>query len=210
MEQIRQFVSAILAGFMIGMGGTVFLSLDNKVLGACMFGVGLFTVVVFRLQLFTGKIGYIPFQKKEYILELVITWIGNFCGTFFIAKCVQNTRIFTEEMSNKVFAMAQTKLNDNLFSIFILSIFCGILMFIAVDTFREQQGSTIKAIAVFVPVMVFILSGFEHVVANMYYFAIARIWSVNTIISLIVMTTGNSIGGLLIPLYQKMFHLREK
>ena len=63
MEQIRQFVSAILAGFMIGMGGTVFLSLDNKVLGACMFGVGLFTVVVFRLQLFTGKIGYIPFQK---------------------------------------------------------------------------------------------------------------------------------------------------
>ncbi len=53
--------------------------------------------------------------------------------------------------------------------------------------------------------MVFILSGFEHVVANMYYFAIARIWSVNTIISLIVMTTGNSIGGLLIPLYQKCF-----
>jgi len=48
---------AILAGFMIGMGGTVFLSLDNKALGACMFGVGLFTVVVFRLQLFTGKVG---------------------------------------------------------------------------------------------------------------------------------------------------------
>ena len=83
-------------------------------------------------------------------------------------------------------------------------------MFIAVDTFREQQGSTIKAIAVFVPVMVFILSGFEHVVANMYYFAIARIWSVNTIISLIVMTTGNSIGGFTYSFISKMFHLREK
>jgi len=210
MEQIRQFISAILAGFMIGMGGTVFLSLDNKALGACMFGVGLFTVVVFRLQLFTGKVGYIPFQKKEYFLELVITWIGNFCGTVFIAKCVQNTRIFTEEMSNKVFIMAQTKLNDNLLSVFILSIFCGVLMFIAVDTFREQKGSTIKTVAVFVPVMVFILSGFEHVVANMYYFAMAQTWSINTIISLVVMTIGNSIGGLLIALYQKIFHLREK
>lgn len=210
MEQIRQFVSAILAGVMIGMGGTIFLSLDNKALGACMFGVGLFTVVIFRLQLFTGKVGYIPFEKKEYILELIITWIGNFCGTILIAKCVQNTRIFTQEMSNKVFAMVQIKLNDNLFSIFILSIFCGILMFIAVDTFREHQGSTIKIVAVFVPVMVFILSGFEHVVANMYYFAMAKIWSTHTIVSLIVMTIGNSIGGLLISSYQKIFHLKEK
>lgn len=208
MEQMRQFVSAILAGFMIGMGGTVFLSLDNKALGACMFAVGLFTVVVFRLQLYTGKIGYLPFQGKEYLLELVITWIGNFCGTILIAKCVQNTRIFTDMMSEKVFTMAQTKLNDNLISIFILSIFCGILMFIAVDTFKEQQGSTVKVIAVFVPVMVFILSGFEHVVANMYYFAMAQTWSIHTVIALIIMTVGNSIGGIMIPIYQKVFHLK--
>ncbi len=38
MEQLRQFVSAVLAGFMIGMGGTVFLSQENKALGACMLG----------------------------------------------------------------------------------------------------------------------------------------------------------------------------
>ncbi len=208
MEQIRQFVSAILAGFMIGMGGTVFLSLDNKALGACMFGVGLFTVVIFRLQLYTGKIGYVPFEKKEYALELLLTWLGNFCGTVLIAKCVQNTRILTEDMLNKVITMAQTKLEDNLLSIFILSIFCGILMFIAVDTFREQQGSTIKVIAVFIPVMVFILSGFEHVVANMYYFTMAKTWSFHTIIALLVMTAGNSVGGIIIPVYQKIFHLR--
>ena len=209
MEHIRQFVSAILAGFMIGMGGTIFLSLDNKALGACMFGVGLFTVVVFRLQLYTGKIGYLPFQKKEYLLELVITWIGNFCGTALIAKCVQNTRLFTSAMAEKVITMAQTKLNDNLLSIFILSIFCGVLMFIAVDTFKEQQGSTIRVVAVFVPVMVFILSGFEHVVANMYYFAMAQTWSAHTIIALIVMTIGNSVGGMLIPIYQKIFSLKN-
>lgn len=209
MEQIRQFVSAILAGFIIGMGGTIFLSLDNKALGACMFGVGLFTVVVFRLQLYTGKIGYVPFEKKEYVLELLLTWVGNLCGTVLIAKCVQNTRIFTEAMLDKVTVMAQTKLQDNLLSIFILSIFCGILMFIAVDTFREQQGSTIKVVAVFVPVMVFILSGFEHVVANMYYFAMANTWSFPTIITLFVMTAGNSIGGMMIPVYQKVFHLKS-
>ena len=139
---------------------------------------------------------------------MIITWIGNFCCTVLIAKCVQNTRIFTASMTNKVTSMAELKLNDSLFSILILSIFCGILMFIAVDTFKEQQGSTIKVIAVFVPVMVFILSGFEHVVANMYYFAMANTWTFDTIIALIVMTIGNSIGGMLIPIYQKLFHLK--
>ncbi len=208
MEQLRQFVSAVLAGFMIGMGGTVFLSQENKALGACMFGVGLFTVVVFRLQLYTGKIGYVPFEKPKYILELIIRWIGNFCGTVLIAKCVQNTRIFTVSMTDKVTSMAELKLNDSLFSILILSIFCGILMFIAVDTFKESQGSTIKVIAVFVPVMVFILSGFEHVIANMYYFAMANTWTFDTIIALIVMTIGNSIGGMLIPIYQRLFRLK--
>ena len=111
-------------------------------------------------------------------------------------------------MTDKVTSMAELKLNDSLFSILILSIFCGILMFIAVDTFKESQGSTIKVIAVFVPVMVFILSGFEHVIANMYYFAIANTWTFDTIIALIVMTIGNSIGGMLIPIYQRLFRLK--
>ena len=208
MEQARQFVSAVLAGFMIGMGATAFLSLENKVLGACMFGVGLFTVVVFQLQLFTGKIGYLPFQKKQYLIELIITWMGNFFGTFLIAKCVQNTRIFTQDMVEKVASMTETKLNDHFFSIFILSVFCGILMFIAVDTFREQQGAAIKVIAIFIPVMVFILSGFEHVVANMYYFSMAQKWSFHTVVLLIIMTLGNSIGAMLLPLYQKGFHIK--
>ncbi len=208
MEKARQFVSAILAGFMIGMGGTVFLSLDNKILGACMFGIGLFTVVVFQLQLFTGKIGYLPFEKKQYLMELAITWLGNLCGTFLMAKCVQNTRIFTSAMAEKVISITETKLNDSFFSIFLLSVFCGILMFIAVDTFKQQQGSAIRVIAVFIPVMVFILSGFEHVIANMYYFSMAQAWSLHTLLSIFVMTLGNSIGGMFIPFYQKGFHLK--
>ena len=47
MEQLRQFVSAVLAGFMIGMGGTVFLSQENKALGACMFVIDAVNILVF-------------------------------------------------------------------------------------------------------------------------------------------------------------------
>ena len=176
MEKGRQFVSAVLAGMMIGMGGTVYLSQTNSVVGSFLFAVGLFTVVVFQLHLFTGKIGYLPFQNLTYLTELLITWIGNLVGTFLTATMVRNSRIY-EGMAERVEQIAAVKLNDDFLSIFLLAIFCGMLMFIAVDCFKTQKGSTLQFIGVFVPVMVFILSGFEHVIANMFYFSLSASWS---------------------------------
>ncbi len=207
MERTRQFVSAILAGMLIGMGGTVFLAVSNPMVGSFLFAVGLFTIVVFGLHLFTGKVGYLPMQKPIYLLELLITWCGNFCGTFLVAKGVQHSRIY-ENMMERVQTIADVKLGDNFISLFILAVFCGLLMFIAVDTFRNSNGSTVKIIAIFVPVMVFILSGFEHVIANMFYFSLAGTWSPHTYAALLIMTLGNSIGGILIPVYQKVFQLK--
>ncbi len=207
MEKGRQFVSAVLAGMMIGMGGTVYLSQTNSVVGSFLFAVGLFTVVVFQLHLFTGKIGYLPFQNLTYLTELLITWIGNLVGTFLTATMVRNSRIY-EGMAERVEQIAAVKLNDDFLSIFLLAIFCGMLMFIAVACFKTQKGSTLQFIGVFVPVMVFILSGFEHVIANMFYFSLSASWSGHCFASVLVMTLGNSIGGMLIPLYLKYFKLR--
>lgn len=207
MERTRQFVSATLAGMLIGMGGTVFLAVSNPMLGSFLFAVGLFTIVIFGLHLFTGKVGYLPMQKPTYLIELLITWCGNFCGTFLVAKAVQYTRIY-KNMIERVQSIAAIKLGDNFVSLFILAIFCGFLMFIAVDTFRNSKGSAVKVIAVFVPVMVFILSGFEHVIANMFYFSLAGTWSPHTFVALLIMTLGNSFGGMLIPIYQKVFRLK--
>ena len=207
MERARQLVSAILAGMLIGMGGTVYLSQSNPVVGSFLFAIGLYTIVAFQLHLFTGKIGYTPFQKPIYIIELAITWFGNLLGTGLTALMVKNSRIGAP-LVEKVLGVAQTKLSDNFLSIFLLAIFCGMLMFIAVDCYRNVQGSTLKFIGVFVPVMVFILSGFEHVIANMYYFSLAGAWSAHCVMSIIVMTIGNAVGGMLIPMYLKIFKLR--
>lgn len=207
MERARQLVSAILAGMLISMGGTVFLSQSNPVVGSFLFAIGLYTIVVFQLHLFTGKIGYTPFQKPIYIIELAITWFGNLLGTGLTALMVRNSRI-GGPLVEKVMGVADVKLADNFLSIFLLAIFCGMLMFIAVDCYRNVQGSTLRFIGVFVPVMVFILSGFEHVVANMYYFSLAGAWSAHCVMSIIVMTLGNAVGGMLIPLYLKIFKVR--
>ncbi len=159
------------------------------------------------MQLFTGKIGYLIFQKPVYLIELGITWLGNLVGTYILAWMVRNTRLY-EGVADRVLGVSSLKLGDSFLSIFLLAILCGLLMFIAVDLYRNLQGSMLKCIAVFVPVMVFILSGFEHVIANMFYFSLANVWDGHTLVSVIVMTIGNSVGGLLIPAYLKLFRLR--
>lgn len=203
MEKLRQFIYGIIAGIGIGIGGIVFLSVDNSVIGSFLFGIGLLTVLFFNLQLFTGKIGYFVFNKLNYGIELIITWAGNFVGTYLAALAIRNTRVF--DKFDAVYKIAEVKLGDSPLSVFILAVFCGILMFVAVDIFKTSKEGTVKVIGVLFPVSVFILSGFEHCVANMFYFSLAEVWNIKSFFYIIIMTLGNSVGGLIIPSAKKVF-----
>ena len=100
--------------------------------------------------------------------------------------------------------MVDTKLNDNLISIFILSVFCNILIFVAVDGFKNNPHEVGKYLSIFFGVTVFIICGFEHCVANMFYITMAGAWSGKALLFLIVNTIGNAVGGLLIPALKRI------
>ena len=87
----------------------------------------------------------------------------------------------------------ELKLSDNLLSTFILAIFCGILMSIAVGTFKKLPN-ILGTLAVFLCVAVFILAGFEHCVANMFFFALSSS-PADYLLTLLVAIAGNSLGG---------------
>lgn len=197
-------LKAILTGIAIGIGGTVYLSCENKVAGAFLFGTGLFTILTFGFMLFTGKVGYAVENKPAYLIDLVIIWAGNLIGTALTAGLVLLTRI-GGNISERAAALCTAKLSDNLVSIFILAFFCGMLMFIAADGYKNIKNPVGQMLAVFLPVMTFILSGFEHCVANMYYFTAGGAWSGKGFLYMLVMTLGNAAGGILIPLFRKGF-----
>ena len=184
---------------MIAIGGTVFLSIENKVIGASLFSIGLFGVLIYNLNLYTGKIGYLITNfNLKYIKELIITLIGNFIGACSVGFILRYTRIY-DKIYEKSLMLANTKLNDNILSIFILSIFCGLLMYYAVNGFKKQTDFG-KYLVVYLGVAVFILCGFEHCIANMYYFSVADIWSLKTLGYTGIMVLGNSVGSFIIPL----------
>lgn len=197
---MKCFLKSILAGIMIAVGGTVYLSLDNKVVGASLFTIGLVSVLLCNFNLYTGKIGYLVNNfNLKYIKEMFITLVGNFIGASFIGFILRYTRIYSN-VKSKSDILAVAKLNDSLLSIFILSIFCGLLMYFAVNGFKKVNDFG-KYLVVYLGVVVFILCGFEHCIANIYYFSVADVWSLKTLGYVGVMILGNSIGAFILPLF---------
>ena len=203
MKRLKTFVYGILAGINIAIGGTAFLSVENRALGALLFTVGLFTICTFGFNLFTGKVCYVFERDRDYAIDLPIIWLGNLCGTWLTAFLESLTRA-GPALAEKAQTICQVKLEDSLLSIFILAAFCNILIFIAVDGYNKNPHELGKYLALFFGVTVFILCGFEHCVANMYYFSIAGMWSVKTFGYLLVMTLGNAAGGVLFPVLRSL------
>lgn len=203
MQRIKTFVYAVLAGLSISIGGAVFLASDSKVVGAVFFTVGLFAVCTFGFNLFTGKVCYVFERDASYAIDLPIIWLGNLCGAVGTAGLLRLTRI-GPALTEKAAALAQTKLNDSPWSVFILAIFCNILIFIAVDGFNKNPHELGKYLSLLFGVTVFILCGFEHCVANMFYFAMGEAVSLQTLGTLLIMTAGNAVGGVLIPLLRRV------
>lgn len=206
---LHVFLYGVLAGISIALGGTVYLSVENKVAGALLFTVGLFTVCTFGLNLFTGKVCYVFERDKAYALELLPIWFGNLAGAWLTALLERLTRV-GPALQEAAEVLCQRKLNDTLPSIFLLSLFCNLLIYIAVEGFQKNPHELGKYLALFFGVAVFILCGFEHCVANMYYFSAAGMWSPKAFGYLLVMTFGNAAGGIALPLLRKAGAEREK
>ncbi len=202
-KQIYIFLMAVLAGIAIGIGGCVFLSLTNKIVGAFMFSVGLYIICTHELGLYTGKVGYAAGKPPSYWLELLVTWAGNLSGTYLAAAAVRNTRM--AHLSGEAANMCSNKLNDDYLSLFLLGIFCGFLMYAAVEGYKTVKNPLI----LFAGVAAFILCGFEHCIADMFYFSIAGMWSARAFLCIFFITLGNSVGGMLIPLGKKVRRVCE-
>ncbi|MEG1632646.1 MAG: formate/nitrite transporter family protein [Oscillospiraceae bacterium] len=189
----RYLTSGILAGICVGLGGSVFLGSDNRYVGAGLFSVGLIAICYLGYSLFTGRVGFIvAVHGREEISELLLCLLGNLIGAcamgFAIAYALPSR-------AEKALDMCTAKLQMPLGSVFVCALFCGILMYLAVVLFKEKQS----VLGILFCVPAFILSGFEHSIADMFYFAVAGIVSLQAFVFIWLVILGNALGGMLMP-----------
>lgn len=200
---------AVLAGMAIGLGGTIFLSVENNIVGAFLFSLGLLTILTFGFNLFTGKVGYLLDNPPSYLGTLGIIWVGNFIGTGIFALILRFTKVY-EALYSRSVTVVTGKVDDTAISVFLLAVGCGFCMYIAVNSYKTCESFQ-KVIMVVLPVMVFIIAKFEHCIANMFYFWIYWLgggftsgWLVKSVVYIIIMSLGNSVGAFIIPGFMKL------
>jgi len=191
---VRKYLtSGIIAGMLIGIGGAVYLACDSRYAGALLFTTGLLSICVLGFSLYTGKIGFMVARHgREDYAELFLCLLGNYIGASLTGLAVAAA---TPARRTRAAEICTAKLEIPFLSVFFLALFCGILVYLAVVIYREKQN----VLGILFCIPTFILAGFEHSIADMFYFAASGILSPRAFLFILVVILGNTAGGMLIP-----------
>lgn len=194
----QPFFSGICSGIMLGIGGTVYLSCDNKYVGAVLFSVALLSICFMGMYLYTGKIGFLgeKFDPKS-LVELASGISGNFLGATLFGLAVSFAR---PGLVSAAQASCSAKLDNGMLRAFALGAMCGILMYAAVKIFKESKSP----LGVLFCIPVFILCGFEHSIADMFYFSLAGMINLCYPAFIISVIAGNSAGAIALAFLMKL------
>ncbi len=201
---LKKIAKGVFAGMAISLGGIANICSQNKIAGCLFFVIGLYLVLTLDLNLFTGKICYTLDNKPKYLLDLVVIYFSNLFGA---VVCGYALRIDKFMQLAEDFALSmQTRINYPFWQVIILGVFCNVLIYVAVNGYKTLDKEWKKVLALFFGVSVFVLCGFEHSVADMFYVSFANLWNLDTTLFLLSVTLGNILGGLFVPLIKKFLY----
>lgn len=221
----RATVLSVLAGMFIALAGigasVASCMVDNpsiaKLISGCVFPAGLAMVVLTGSELFTGDSLMIisVLSRRVSILKMLRTWIivyiGNLIGSMIVVLAVvygHTLSMFDSSLAASLVATASSKCALSFGDAFLRGIMCNVLVCIAVWMGMSAKSAGGKVIALFLPIMVFVICGFEHSVANMFYIPAGILasaeygihadglnWIAFFINNEIPVTLGNIVGG---------------
>lgn len=213
----KMLLLGILAGMFIALAGVACIvgnAYINKALGAALFPAGLAMVIICGSELFTGNcLMIIPVLTGDTKIHLVLknwlfVYIGNMIGAMLVAGLTVLAGTYSADVVFETAAsFATAKVSLAFGPAFVRGILCNILVCLAVWMAFAAKSVAGKVIGLFLPIWVFVISGFEHSVANMLYIPVGLFlgvegvsWTGFFITNLIPVTLGNIVGGCFIGL----------
>ena len=231
---LRLFLLSIAAGMLIAFGGvtasTASFAVANvsiqRLISGLLFPFGLGMVVLSGTELFTGNclIAISVLEKKTTIKKMLYNWVvvyfGNFVGAVIVAAGCAYFGQFDASagaLAVHTIKVAAAKCSISFPNGIVLGIFCNILVSLGVVLSLTAKDVAGRIMGAYLPVAFFVIGGFEHCIANMYYvpagiFALsvpkyaelaltagidvsAISWANFVICNLVPVTIGNIIGG---------------
>ncbi len=218
----KRLIMSIMAGLYISLGAQGFMvEYGDVFLRAAVFPVGLMLIVLVGGELFTGNclMTFALLQKKiklsNYMSSLLQVFVGNLIGSLIAVALLYVGGLYNNPtLSENIVKIANAKMSLTFAQALTKGILCNILVALGVWFATTAKDTTGKLLGCWFPVMLFVLCGYEHVVANMFFLPMAAIFdnSLNiydiVIKNFIPVAIGNFIGGgIFIPMmYYRVYN----
>jgi len=182
----KMILLGIMAGFFIAMGGAVANTATHgvtnaglaKLLSGLLFPFGLAMVILTGSELFTGNtlISISVMDEKTTLLGMLKNWLfvyfGNAIGAIVVAAgCAFLGQLNCSGGNLALYTMkvAAGKCSLSWFNAVGLGFFCNVLVTVGVLLSLSAKDVTGRVLGAYLPVSFFVICGFEHSVANMFY-----------------------------------------
>jgi len=182
------------------------LSQDGRIVGALLFSLGMFVILAFEMKLFTGLIPKIPHTSPKSYWQLPVGLLGNLIGVYIVYLLVSQT-YFADKIIMAGSSLISNKLSLDNWALSSVSsgVLCGILITLSVLSVDHSHKKGLSAnVGVMFPIIVFVFCGFDHSIANMFYFYCLGEFSWKVIGYIALTILGNLIGGIILPLVLKL------
>ena len=210
-----QYLLGIFAGMFIALAGvtsSITSAASGKLAGALTFCLGLILVLIAGSELFTGNclILMAVFKKKVSVLQMLKNWgivyLGNLTGALIVAVLAVYSGVL-DGIPQQVLATAATKATLPFTEALLRGVLCNILVCLAVWMGFASDDACGKILSVIFPISGFVLCGFEHSIANMYFLPVGALMALRTgaevpatvwqmlFGNLLPVTLGNILGG---------------
>jgi len=232
----NMFMLGIMAGIFIAIGGAAATVMwgtasdlgVSKYLGAAVFPVGLILVIIAGGELFTGNnlmtLGLLNgrISPGELLKNWCAVYSGNFIGSILIAVLVYKGQLWGNAeglnlVGQKAVAIANAKVGLSFSVAFFRAILCNIVVVLAV--WMAIGASTVqgKVLTLWFPISAFVMSGYEHVIANMFFIPVGMFygapvtWGTMAVSNFLPVTLGNIVGGaVIVPLAYHLIYLHGR
>ncbi|CAM3980028.1 formate transporter FocA [Vibrio neonatus] len=252
-NQLKSFLLAIAAGMHIGIAFVFYTVVTTgaaempygmaKFMGGLAFSLGLILVVITGGELFTSSVLTLVAKASGRVTwralfkNWAVVYVGNFVGASLLIIIMMITKEYMSDgglMGLNAMAISQHKLHHTFWQAVALGLMCNLLVCLAIWMTFSARSLTDKVVILILPVAMFVASGFEHSIANMFQvpmaiaiktFAPAEFWQMTganianyadlnvadfVVNNLIPVTIGNIIGGgLFVGIYFWMIYLKE-
>lgn len=206
----RMFLFGMFAGAFIALGALgsqVAGSVAGRLAGAFVFPVGLTMVLLAGVELFTGNcLLSIPLWNRAIgpaalLRNWVVVYLGNFAGSLLVALAAVKGGSLAGPVAAAAVATAQAKASLPAVQAVLRGILCNVLVCMAVWMASLAGELAGKILSLYLPTMLFVLCGFEHSVANMYFIPAGMMLGADVSVAqflwnnLFFVTIGNIVGG---------------